>query len=130
MVTKLTMMAHALRYAAQGWSVFPLHSPQNGQCSCGRLDCTSPAKHPRTANGLKDATTDPERIREWWKRWPDANIGVVTGRASGVVVVDVDLDKGGIEVLDRTPGHTWTNRHAYEPYRWRWDAPVVPSPGG
>ena len=91
------MVDHCLRYAAQGWHVFPLHSPDNGGCSCGRSDCHSPAKHPRTPNGLRDATTNSEQIREWWQRWPDANIGIVTGQVSGIVVVDVDAGKGGLD---------------------------------
>ncbi|MGH8896692.1 MAG: bifunctional DNA primase/polymerase, partial [Egibacteraceae bacterium] len=30
----------------------------------------------------------------WWARWPTANIGVSTGRASGLVVIDLDGDAG------------------------------------
>jgi len=95
--TEYCMMDQALQYAALGWPVFPLHWPQDGMCSCGRPDCSSPAKHPLTPNGLKDATVNTETIRDRWTRWPDANIGVVTGQASGVVVVDVDAGHGGIE---------------------------------
>ena len=98
MVTKLTMMEHALGYSARGQPVLPLHWPENGVCSCGNPNCgRSSAKHPLTPNGLKDATTNPEQIRNWWTRWPDANIGIVTGKVSGIVVVDVDAGKGGIE---------------------------------
>jgi len=31
-----------------------------------------------------------ELISEWWERWPDAGIGIVTGREAGLVVVDAD----------------------------------------
>ena len=44
--------------------------------------------------GFKDATHDPETIRRWWVRWPDANIGMPTGAASGFLVVDVDGERG------------------------------------
>ena len=91
------MMNHASSYAARGLHVFPLHWPRDGVCSCGRPDCSSPAKHPLTPNGLRDATINTDRIRDWWTRWPDANIGIVTGQVSGIVVVDVDPDKGGLE---------------------------------
>jgi hypothetical protein len=37
----------------------------------------------------------PSEIDAWWQRWPDANLGIVTGRISGVVVVDVDPRHGG-----------------------------------
>ena len=31
-----------------------------------------------------------EEVESWWTRWPDANIAIVTGRISGLVVVDAD----------------------------------------
>ena len=89
----------ALAYALRGWRVIPLHSPSGDACSCGRADCKSVGKHPRTTNGLKDATTDREQIRRWFADMPDANVGIVTGRASGVVVLDVDVDKSGDDTL-------------------------------
>jgi hypothetical protein len=42
---------------------------------------------------------DLEQLRAWWARWPRANLAVITGRRSGVVVVDVDLRHGGDQVL-------------------------------
>ena len=90
----------ALEYAARDWPVFPLHSPTAHGCSCGRTDCARPAKHPRTAHGLKDASRDAETIREWWMRWPDANIGMATGQPSGVFVVDVDGEAGRASVAE------------------------------
>lgn len=90
----------ALYYAASlGWSVFPLHTAQGGRCSCSKSECKQPGKHPRTEHGFKDATQDAEQIQRWWGRWSDAPIGVATGEASGFVVVDVDLGKGGPERL-------------------------------
>ena len=90
-------MEAALEYAERGWPVFPLHSPINGACSCGKQDCESPAKHPRTKHGLSDATTNRDTITKWWIKWPNANIGVRTGQISGFVVVDIDPSKGGLE---------------------------------
>jgi replicative DNA helicase len=43
---------------------------------------------------VKDATKTPDLIRSWWTKWPQANIGIATGRASGVVVIDVDGPEG------------------------------------
>jgi hypothetical protein len=43
----------ALAYASKGWAVFP---------------CQMRGKKPLTQHGLKEATTDRERIREWWTR--------------------------------------------------------------
>lgn len=94
------LLAAALKYATWGWPVFPLHSVRDGKCSCGQERCTSPGKHPRSAHGLKDATTDEGTIRKWWHQWPDANIGVATGAISGLVVLDIDPGRGGAEAFD------------------------------
>lgn len=92
-------LAGALSYASMGWPCIPLHSASAGGCTCGRLDCSSPAKHPRTPNGLTNATTDLKQVAAWWRWWPDANVGVVTGAASGLLVVDVDGPEGEATLL-------------------------------
>lgn len=69
----------ALGYAARGWPVLPLRAGQ---------------KVPLTTNGLHDASTNPAVVRDWWSRWPDANVGVRTGAASKLVVVDADVKDG------------------------------------
>ena len=53
----------ALRYANNGWAVFPVHHILNdGQCSCGSDKCRDKqkyrGKHPVTHNGVLDATID------------------------------------------------------------------------
>jgi len=90
----------ALSYATCGWSVFPVHSTAEGSCSCEGTVCTSPGKHPRTKHGFKDASSDAGVIRDWWRRWPNANIGLPTGQPSGVWVLDVDPRHGGGDSLD------------------------------
>lgn len=93
----------AIEYANLGWPVVPLHHWTGTACSCGNTDCPSPAKHPRTRHGLKDATTDPATIRTWWDRWPDANVGIITGIAFDVLDVDGtdgDNNLGGHEPTD------------------------------
>lgn len=91
----------ALAYAARGWRVFPLHTIRDGACTCGRETCRTPAKHPRTKHGLKEATTDESQIRSWWTRWPDANLGIATG--DGLVVLDVDPRHGGDQSVRKLP---------------------------
>ena len=112
----------ALNYAAHGWAVIPLHTASNGLCSCGQPGCHSPAKHPRTENGVKDATKLPDLIKSWWMRWPDANIGIACGAVSGVVVVDIDGPEGEkalVEMCGNPPcptSLTAKGRHAFFSY--------------
>ena len=70
------LMTTALDYASRGWKVFP----------CG-ID-----KKPLTHDGFKSATTDPEKIKKWWTKHPDASIGAPTGH--GFFVLDIDLPDG------------------------------------
>lgn len=72
-------LAAALAYSGCGWPVFP-----------GTPGAKRP---PLTARGLKDASTDPEQIRAWWARWPQANVYIRTG-APGPDVLDVDVHDG------------------------------------
>ena len=103
----------ALRYAAAGCAIFPLHTIVNGKCSCGDPECRNPGKHPRTLRGVSDATDSPEVIKTWWKRWPDANIGMKMGDK---IAVDVDPRNGGDDTFDvLTAMHgplpeSWTQR--------------------
>lgn len=93
-------LKEAIKLASIGIPVFPLHSPnKNGECSCGRPDCQSNGKHPRTLNGFKDATTDEKTITDLWTKWSDANIGICTGKASEILVIDIDIKHDGDKTL-------------------------------
>lgn len=50
-----------------------------------------------------DQKTQPSEtdLRAWHSRWPRANLAVVTGYVSGIVVLDVDPGHGGEESLAR-----------------------------
>lgn len=82
----------ATRYAERGWPVIPLHSPHHFEegtsCSCGRSSCHSIGKHPRTRNGVKDASSDLEVVHAWWERWPEANVGLACGAEFSVLDLD------------------------------------------
>lgn len=66
----------ALKYAGWGYPVFPLVPMR---------------KEPATSNGFRDATTNPDQIREWWTENPRYNIGICT---DGLVVIDRDGPDG------------------------------------
>ena len=94
----------ALASAKRGWHVFPVHSiGHDGSCtSSKKLGCSNPGKHPRwnakdLPHGLLNAATDPTLIQRWWRRWPSANIAARAGVGFGLVVVDADLAKGGVD---------------------------------
>jgi putative DNA primase/helicase len=90
----------ALHYAKLGWKVFPVWWVKDGKCACGEADCENPGKHPLgklAPNGRNSATRDQITILKWWKKFPAANIGIATGKESGLVVVDVDPRHGGNE---------------------------------
>jgi len=90
------MLALALKYAGHDLPVFPLYGVnEKGVCDCGKVDCTgnSRGKHPITQNGYKDATTDKFQIKAWWKKHPNANIGIATGKDS-IIVLDIDGEDG------------------------------------
>jgi hypothetical protein len=76
----LSLLDAAAAYARAGLAVFP---------------CVPGEKRPLTEHGFTDASADPARVASWWRRWPEANIGVATGRAGGFDVVDIDVHPGG-----------------------------------
>ena len=73
------LLEAALHYAEMGLAVFPLQER---------------GKEPITHNGFENASTEERQIRLWWKRNPNANIGIATGSMSGgLVAIDMDIDK-------------------------------------
>lgn len=76
----------AVRYAKEGWKIFPVFGVSDGICSCGDPECAHPGKHPKV-NWKTEASNDIRTVRKLWKRHPDANIGLVP---IGVSVIDVD----------------------------------------
>ena len=100
-LSSIKVVQHALAYAYRGWRVLPLAWPAfPGVCSCRKgKDCTSIAKHPLTANGVKDASSDMATVKKWWAKYPLANVGIATGVESDLVVLDVDGDDGQRSLL-------------------------------
>jgi hypothetical protein len=96
--------AHAAEvYAACGYPVIPMHAAGlDGGCTCpAGPACLDPGKHPRLAAWPRLAATDPATVRGWWQRWPDANLGLATGRRFDVL----DLDGAeGVEALRAITG--------------------------
>ena len=77
----MTFLQDALAYQKMGYSVVPV---------------TPGEKAPPLVNWQRyqDAPADATQVREWWTQTPTANIAIVTGRISGITVIDFDGDKG------------------------------------
>lgn len=90
----MTPLDMALRYATRGWPIFPCDPSKSNH------------KAPLTPNGFYDASRDPNQLRRWWRKWPDALIGLPTGEPTDLVVLDIDTKNGvnGFATL-ATTGH-------------------------
>jgi hypothetical protein len=74
----------AVSYAARGWLVFPAPPGQKKSY-----------KSAEYSNGQRwGATSDADEIRRDFARWPDANIGIPTGPANKIFVVEADTKQG------------------------------------
>ena len=71
----MLMLKTARALAEKGLAVFP---------------CLPGEKRPATPHGVKDATTDPIEIENWWQQDPHFNVAIATGAVSGVFVIDID----------------------------------------
>ena len=58
-------LQQALQFPEHGLLVFPVHTPQGDECSCpDGAKCSRAGKHPRTKNGLNDASKDEDQVEE------------------------------------------------------------------
>jgi hypothetical protein len=76
-----------LSYLARGWSVLPLHAHDK-----------RPIIRWEVLQNSRPAKSD---VMGWYRRWPSANIGIVTGEISNLLVLDVDPKHGGDNSLER-----------------------------
>lgn len=72
----MSLINEALEYMELGFSVIPVN-----------LNSKLPLVKWKRLQG--EAATEEELI-EWWEKWPDANLGFITGAISNVVVIDAD----------------------------------------
>ena len=92
----------ALAYIAHGWPVFPVAwvaSPRRPVRLSERGLLHPPCQAPSRSRGTSSATRSAQ-VLAWWRHWPAAGIGLVTGARSGLAVLDVDPRHGGSGSLD------------------------------
>jgi len=118
--TTINLREAALAHVAKGRRIFPVknNKPLISKSLCPKclVVCENTAAAGQKASwvcplcggpggaGCKDATDDPLQVAEWWKRWPDAQIGMPT---DGFIVVDVRGGKVGqksFEALEAAHG--------------------------
>ncbi len=87
----------ALEYAARGIAVVASHFPvatsgtdpecsQGGlACSCGRVDCPTPARHPIWTTTVADATLATVELVQWWLGMPGANVATPAGASFDLI---------------------------------------------
>ena len=66
-----------------------------------------PDKVPLVKTGFKAASQAPAQITAWWREFPNALIGIPTGKASGMLVVDIDR-KNGHDGLATLQANAWS----------------------
>jgi hypothetical protein len=85
----------ALAYVARGWSPLPLCPPDHvgvGKEHAG--SCDHAGKRPLiTWDRYQEAPASASEIRSWWRRWPNANVGLAMG-PGGLVTIDTDGPAG------------------------------------
>lgn len=85
-----------MAYTLRGWWVFPL-KPRS--------------KEPLTRHGVLDASNEAAVVAAWWREWPESNIGLDVHR-SGLVVIDLDPARGGLETWAAVCGEYGVNAFA------------------
>jgi P4 family phage/plasmid primase-like protien len=111
-VNDLSVLDAALLLASQGTPVFP---------------CRADNKRPHTEHGFKDATRDPEQIRAWWRRWPNAMLAAPTGPLMGAWVLDIDdpgLFEGACEIALPSTRRSNTGKGYHLFFAWDDAAPI------
>lgn len=89
----MSNLDQALDLAEKGYSIIPVHAPETPLPPGGSP--TDSGKIPLIAwRDYQYRLATPDEIRTWWHRYPQANIGVVTGEVSGIIVLDVDGETG------------------------------------
>ena len=84
----MILLETALKYAERGFSIIPIR----------------PDKKPYIKwEEYQRRRATSEEIKSWWNKWPGAMIGIVTGRISGIVVIDIDTEEGREAIQDYIP---------------------------
>ena len=101
---------HAAAYSRLGLSVIRAYGVESGLCSCGRRSCNAVGKHPDVGGSWKpcgQTAAESNLIWEWFRNVPGANVAIICGAVSGILVVDADGAAGVAEAKLRGLPTTW-----------------------
>lgn len=88
------LLEKAIEYVHRGWYVFPCREKDSKPFINDKgKEVVVPAKAPYLRGGFKSSTRDLSLIKSWWKKYPEACIGV-SCEPSGLTVIDVDVRNG------------------------------------
>ena len=83
----------ALSYLKKGYSVIPVKSPQMVRTDLSTEEIIKQCKVPLIAwKEFQNRRPTEQEVVEWFEMWPEANIGIVTGKISNLVVFDLDSE--------------------------------------
>ncbi|MCF6521858.1 bifunctional DNA primase/polymerase [Streptomyces sp. JJ36] len=90
-----------LRAAAEaGFPLAPAAHPEGYGCSCVRIGCPTPGRHPVSFAWQTQATTDPDQVARWAQGEPRANFVTATGRNHDVLDVPLEAGRAALDRLD------------------------------
>ncbi len=97
------MIEQAISYVQRGWAVFPCRN-----------------KIPLTQHGYKDASKDIDAVKRMFLEHPNENVAVVTGKVSGIFVLDIDVKNGakGAESISELEKEFGALPHSVEALTW------------
>ena len=94
----------ALQYLNKGLSVIPLVSPSMASPELSEEDFIKKCKKPLVGwKAYQKRLPTVDEVAGWFDKWPDANIGIITGKVSGIVVFDLDSEHA-VEYADNEGG--------------------------
>lgn len=103
-----TVLKQALYYLENlGWSIIPVGRNKKPIIEWKFYQTNKPTR---------------EQVIEWWKKYPDSNVAIITGKVSNLIVVDIDPRHGGsldefkqiIAPRVKTGGNGWHIYFQYE----------------
>lgn len=89
-----------LAAAGAGFPLAPAAHPAGYGCSCVRIGCPTPGRHPVSFAWQTQATTDATQVERWARSQPQANFVTPTGRRHDVLDVPAEAGRTALKRLE------------------------------